>query len=320
MKLKKLHFTPFPLVFRQWRFLFAGVLFLPLLSVVFFTTKPIAADTLDVTATVPAPLPTEPASFTSPPNNTRFPSPIITLEGTCPQNGAYVAIYRDGSPIGTAPCNNGSFTMTVSLVPGENQFIAHVYNVTNGEGPVSAPLTLFYDVPNVPEKPPLSPFEPLPQLTPQPSPGSGNPLVLWYDYHYQVRTEGQPWSWEIHISGGTPPYSIRIDWGDGKTETLSLTGGTSFTLTHTYTSAGTYTPVIRALDNTGQQAALQLLAVVSSAAIDETPSATKRERKEEGIPLSFVVTTPLAIVLVAAIVKAWFASSLSPTIKGGKKP
>lgn len=48
-------------------------------------------------------------------------------------------------------------------------------------------------------------------------------------------------------SGGTGPYSYRVDWGDGTAETFSSGSG----MTHSYNAAGAYTVSVVATDSTG---------------------------------------------------------------------
>ena len=35
-----------------------------------------------------------------------------------------------------------------------------------------------------------------------------------------VRIQGRHFTWPIEISGGSPPYAISVNWGDGKQPTL----------------------------------------------------------------------------------------------------
>jgi hypothetical protein len=73
---------------------------------------------------------------------------------------------------------------------------------------------------------------------------------------------GRLLTWPIDISGGTPPYAISVNWGDGKQPILiSQTTAGSLNLTHTYSIAGVYNVTINATDTKGGVSFLQLVGV-----------------------------------------------------------
>jgi len=68
-------------------------------------------------------------------------------------------------------------------------------------------------------------------------------------------TPGTQLSWPITINGGTSPYALSIDWGDGTpSKLMSVTSAGPLSLTHTYQLSGTYTVTVQATDKTGQPA------------------------------------------------------------------
>ncbi|HMH70165.1 MAG TPA: hypothetical protein VK502_02105 [Candidatus Saccharimonadales bacterium] len=226
-----------------------------------------AAD-LEVSATVPAPIPTSPAIITSPSDQQHFTDSLITVSGTCPAD-SYVELYNNSQFSGVSQCVGGAFSIQTSLVVGANVLQAKVYNITDNEGAVSAPITVHYDPPS-----PVSPPASLPENTvtpnnPDTSPPNVSlpllpapPLTGTTDYHYQALYPGQQWSWNIGLAGGRGPYTITIDWGDGTTTTIGPDDKTTYTLTHIYKSPGTYHPIITITDQSGQIITLQLLAIV----------------------------------------------------------
>jgi hypothetical protein len=73
-------------------------------------------------------------------------------------------------------------------------------------------------------------------------------------------------TWPITITGGTGPYAVTVDWGDGKTaDIISQAFPGTFNITHVYDSPGVYNVVIRATDKSGTIAFLQLVGVANGA-------------------------------------------------------
>jgi len=110
----------------------------------------------DVTARVPAPLPSSPATITSPFDQQHVTDQTITVSGSCPDN-SYVKIFVGGAEAGVANCSGGAFSLPVTLAHGANTLTAKVYNITDDEGPSSGSITVFYDAPAPPPQNPSSP-------------------------------------------------------------------------------------------------------------------------------------------------------------------
>jgi hypothetical protein len=323
------------------------------------TWRAIAAQNLDVTATVPAALPTAPASIGNPIAQQRFTSRNITVTGSC-ESQTYVKLSRNGVFAGVGQCASNEFQIQASLLRGANQLDAQVYNRTDQAGPTGTPVTVHFDetdepVPAAPRTvpttlwvenveaggykqgtvqqtsqnptvsgwaPPLSmmtiTFHSDPEtcltqaneigwwsctlgaqlppgvhrvdikaLTPagevltmptfqiqvrtalpnllKPVP-PGDPLIIRTDYTYLVRPGRQQTDLQVGVTGGTLPYSVTADWGDGGTTTLTRGDNAPFTLSHTYpTPSGgnrDYKVLVRATDAHGQAALMQLSVVV----------------------------------------------------------
>jgi hypothetical protein len=78
-------------------------------------------------------------------------------------------------------------------------------------------------------------------------------------------------------SGGAPPYSASISWGDGTTSTGTVTSGGSITGTHTWAeeSASPYTVIVTVFDSSGQTASVTDTATVADAPLSGTPFAVQ---------------------------------------------
>jgi len=297
----------------SWERIVICTMIVSLLSIVLFTSK-VYADTLNVTATVPGPIPTSPAVITSPIDQTTFDTQEITVKGTCPPEGAYIILSRNNVSAGTAPCSGGTFEIVINLILGTNELQALVYNITNDPGPASTVVTVHY----LPSQPPTVPVQPLPVLqlpAPPISPSPIAPFTLEYNYKYQVRNEGELWQWDIIAQGGTPPYKLIVDWNDGTQDTYGPAVSHSFPLKHTYKKAGTYTPLVHGVDQLGARATLQLLAVVNPREVEEASATTKSASASDDAISSYVIVgAPLGAVFVAALIHAFVVQGKLPKL------
>jgi len=315
------------------------------------------AEDLTVTAAVHAAVPTSPAVITSFTDQQHTTDQQVTVSGTCPTD-TYVKLFQNGEFAGVAQCDNGSFSIPISLTPGANKLQAQDYNITDDEGPQSPAITVYYDnvtvTPQQPSQvptgltvstvdaaryrsgfitvvgnyptfsglaPPFSKivitirsdpvqcftvankygwwsctfsqqlaeglhtvevvattpdgrvlrFPIFTILVTSGTPGvqrpaaNTSPLTIHASYRYQTHYQGEMWNWDIGITGGTTPYKVTIEWGDGTTSNRDRTDSDTFTISHAYKNPGTYKPTIRVIDSNGTSdtaAVLQLLAIV----------------------------------------------------------
>lgn len=102
-------------------------------------------------------------------------------------------------------------------------------------------------------------------------PPAAEPLLIHTDYHYQVRLGRRANDFDISLAGGTAPYTVTADWGDGTTTTLARSNTSLVTISHVYpTPAGpnkNYTVLVKATDVKGAMALTQLSVVVQGAGI-----------------------------------------------------
>lgn len=249
------------------------------ICIVFITTllsTPTYADSLNVSATVPAALPTSPAIITSVIDQEHVTTTPLEISGTC-GDGAYVTIDVNGTLAGIGNCTSGSFDISVALETGENQLQTHVYNVTDGEGPRSPLLTIFLDSPRQATSSVASlPFIPLTSLVPieSPHPPSTSPLKLHYDYHYKIYRTHEQWQGTFTVEGGQQPYKLNVDWNDNSTTTDTIDSNSTFTLDHTFLRPDVFQPIIRITDQSGATVYLQLLVVVQDPTTTTADSAT----------------------------------------------
>jgi hypothetical protein len=252
------------------------------------------ADSYTITAVVPAVVLSEGAVIASPTSGTTVTNASVLVSGTCPV-GAYINIYNNNTFSGVTYCqNNGAFSMSVDLYSGENNIIAKDYNVTNQEGPQTPTVTVDY-IPPVTTQPAGSNTTGS-SATGSSSAASGSstttttstgsditpglasvgtttnsltpPLLLTSNYVYQTYPVASDYSSKVDVQGGTPPYYVTIEWGDGTSSKMTFDTDPIFTIKHHYATEGYYAIKVQAIDKTGGVRFIQLAARVV------TPNAT----------------------------------------------
>lgn len=101
-----------------------------------------------------------------------------------------------------------------------------------------------------------------PAVPPNNSSPDGQQLILRLPYAYRVYKINEPWSSDLVISGGVPPYALTIEWGDSTMSHTNDISSTAVGLGHTFTQAGNFQPIIRVTDTAGNSASLQILIIV----------------------------------------------------------
>lgn len=213
--------------------------------------------------------PTQGATITTPGNGGSFSTSPITVNGICP-SGLLVQIYNNGVMVGAVMCQNGSFSLQVSLFAGVNELSALVYDDLDQVGPVSNIVTVNYQDTS---------FQ-----------AFGSLVTLTSSYGRRAAPAGNVLSWPLQLSGGSGPYAFSIDWGDGsKPELKSQALSGVVTINHTYKRAGIYQVNITVTDVNGVSAFLQVIAVASgkvegAAPVEEDKSGTEGQTKILWIP------------------------------------
>lgn len=198
-------------------------------------------------------IPTEPpqvgATITFPSNGQTFTSIPITVQGICPQ-GLLVKIFKNDVFAGAVQCAaNGTYEIDIDLFSGQNELIARVFDVLDQPGPDSNTVTVTFDD----------------------GPDDGTPqLILTSNFALRGADAGTELAWPLAISGGTGPYAVSIEWGDGETTQIPLDLAGNFTVRHTYAEPGVYRLVVRATDSRGKSAFLQLVAIANGESGQET--------------------------------------------------
>lgn len=215
------------------------------------------SESVGLTGTISAPPPTQGATITFPNNNQTFSEVPVRVSGICP-SGLLVKIFKNNVFAGSVECVNGSYSIQIDLFSGENDLVARVYDSLDQPGPDSNSVRVsFNDNRN----------------------GAGSRVSVTSNYAKRGAFPGETLTWPIIISGGSGPYAVSIDWGDGTEADLSsqpFPG--AFDIKHVYKSAGVYNIVVKVVDRDGVAAFLQIVGVGNGPlsqtnASGETPAA-----------------------------------------------
>lgn len=234
--------------------------------------------------TVETPAPSTAPTIGTPTNGQSFDKMPITVNGLC-TSGLLIKIFANNIFVGSAMCNNGSYTLQVTLLDGRNDLVARQFDALDQPSPDSNVVTVTYN---------NNQFA-----------STGVPLLsLTSIYARKGANPGQQLVWPITVSGGTAPYAISVDWGDGQSQSLySEAFAGTFNIDHIYKSAGIYVVIVRGTDKNGLTAFLQLVGQANGAVGQGTSNAAANNAGP--IILQKVIWLPAAICIPLIILSFW---------------
>jgi hypothetical protein len=219
---------------------------LPVMMLTVVNRLDAAATDLIVSATVPAPLPSGTAEITSLNNGDTVPNQDIVVSGTCPiiDPAIIVAIYNNDVLAGSAPCSpGGTFSVSIQSINGTNALVPKIVTITNEIGASGSTVTVTWLAPS-----------PDHSDSPGIDPGMTNfdsiglPLrVVPTDIFAIINADGNT-TWRGRFAGGTSPYQIQVDWGDGHTDTFTVNDTSEQTYRHDYEKVQSYDITIEVTD------------------------------------------------------------------------
>ncbi len=242
------------------------------------------AGSVGIEGTISAPPPTTGATISLPINGSTVTSIPITVSGICP-NGLLVKLFKNGVFSGSVQCEGGSFSLQADLFTGTNELIARVYDDLDQPGPDSNTINVTFQ-----DNSANATLANRPTLTSNFAKRGANP--------------GQTLSWPIVLSGGVGPYAVNVEWGDGKTDLLSISNPQEFILEHKYDTAGIYKVIIKAVDSRDAAAFLQLTAIANGP-LSQTTSSADTEQTDAGQTRTVTIWWPAALLIPFIITTFW---------------
>jgi hypothetical protein len=196
-----------------------------------------------IEGTISSPPPSRGPTITSPGNGQTFSTLPVVVRGICPE-GDLIKIFSNNIFLGSTECKGGSFTLNVDLFNGQNDLVARVYDALDQAGPDSNTVRVTFNDPS------FAAF--------------GGRVTLTSNYARLGADPGKSLVWPIILAGGTGPYALSVDWGDGKPLTLkSVPFAGNLNIDHVYDAAGIYRIIVKATDSNGTTAYLQLVGVAN---------------------------------------------------------
>lgn len=205
------------------------------------------ADDIYIYASNPAPIPADPASITAPHDGDTVYKSTVPVSGTCPQMSplGVVLLLDNGVQAGSAPCNdNFSFALPIVVTPGQHKLVARIYTSTGDPGTDSTPVDITYLAPSAVTSEAAAAAAAEEQ--------SGSPLTVTIDEPFIIFSPEKDAVWSGTITGGTLPYKVHINWGDGSSSDYTVTKSGQQRFSHHYHSMESHQIVLRVIDASGR--------------------------------------------------------------------
>lgn len=253
---------------------------------------------------ISAPPPTSGATISLPRAGQTFDKLPVTVSGICP-NGLLVKLFKNNVFAGSVQCKSGSFSLLIDLFNGRNDLVARVYDELDQPGPDSNTVTVNFDSTKSLDL---------------------NRVSLTSNFAKRGASPGQVLTWPITLSGGTGPYALSIDWGDGKTPDLkSVPFPGSIDIQHVYENPGVYNIIVKATDKNGATAYLQLVGVGNGPLSQDTGSTGSSNDKSTTVTKTRILWEPAAILMPMVFTTFWLGKKhqmkvLRRRIEEGQRP
>jgi len=273
---------------------------------------------------VPGKAPTVGAVITSPLDGTIYKDyNVVKISGTCSPE-SFVVVKDNNITAGSTNCTiAGIFVMDIQLSNGNNVLGALNYDNLNQVGPSTPLVTVRLEkpvtvapveviMPTLPSNPSTIPgLQPAQSDCDDYNPGN---LVTGGEPHVAVVCVPRLFMPKIDqvmgilVWGGAPPYALRIDFSDGKGDTLvSISKPGYITRPFHYEFPGTYKIDFKLTDNKGSSAVVQT--AVQASGVPVSGSAGSDESGTGAtLPDDVLNSNPAAKMIKEVLQSSWFDS------------
>jgi hypothetical protein len=224
-----------------------------------------AASSFSIGATVKAAVPATPPLISSPADGSTVASDSQLVAGSCPiiTPQVVVTVLLDDTFAGSAVCDaDNDFSLPLRLAPGAHTIVAASLTITGDAGPATPATRVTYTPGGT---------QATGSVTSQPNGvASGeNPLYISSDTQMMYLGDDKTATWSGTITGGTAPYQVVLDWGDGKHQTLDQAAGLA-SLAHTYATLASRNMSVSVIDT--KNVALHMQYATASFATTAAPA------------------------------------------------
>ncbi|MCA9324479.1 PKD domain-containing protein [Candidatus Saccharibacteria bacterium] len=223
---------------------------------------PVQNGNVGIEGTIPSPPPTQAATITTPRSGQTFTATPITVAGIC-KTDLLIKLFANNVFVGSTVCKSGSYSLKIDLFSGKNDLVARVYDSLDQEGPDSNVVSVTFNDAQFAQ--------------------FGSRVSLTSNYARKGANPGVELVWPIVLSGGSGPYAVSVEWGDGKADslfTVSFPG--NINIKHIYDTAGVYSIIVKATDKNGTTAYLQLVGIANGEAKTTTTSGSTTSGTSSG--------------------------------------
>lgn len=275
-----------------------------------FVQRNVNADSYVVSARVAAPIPTVAAEITQPTAGSVLTEQNIIISGNCPIiiPAVIVELYRNDQLLGSSLCtNDGTFSGTYSLVGGTNRLQPKVRTITDDYGPVGVIQTV--TVLQATTTQTTTPVSVNTQTTSTVTPTEPQ-FEIKTEKPYIVFKQNESTVWKVTIAGGTSPYSIVVDWGDGTKSTYAASTAGEQLLEHVFKQSKSAVVKISVKDANGKEVYTSVAGITFKPVV--TPSVNGIATENNGSVHTPLATLWVTYAFVLAIIAAFWADSHMP--------
>lgn len=201
------------------------------------------SDGVGVEGKISAPPPTSAPTISNPTNGRSVTESPVTVTGIC-QTNLLVKLFKNNVFAGSALCQNGSYSIIADLFSGSNELVVRAYDDLDQSSPDSNIVVVTFVDGNRPDT--------LARIT------------MTTIFAKRGADPNKDLAWPISISGGSAPYAVSVDWGDGtQADVYSIAFPGEFFIKHKYEQSGIYRVLVKASDVNGAVGYLQITAIAN---------------------------------------------------------